>query len=145
MAWYKLAIQPDDDVWLVTSEDFPELTTFGQTKEEALKNAQDAIEEAIAGRMADGENIPFPLKQSGSKGYFTEVPMMVFLKSAIYMILREKGMTRADLQRALGWAHREQIDRLLRLDHQTRLDAIEAAFKALGTPLQIDIPFPNAA
>ncbi len=145
MAWYKLAIQPDDDVWLVTSEEFPELTTFGLTKEEALKNAQDAIEEAIAGRMADGENIPFPLQQSGDKGYFVEVPMMVFLKSAIYMLLREKGMTRADLQRALGWPHREQIDRLLRLDHQTKLDSIEAAFKALGTPLRIEVPFPNAA
>lgn len=145
MAWYKLAIQPDDDVWFVTSDDFPELTTFGQTKEEALRNAQNAIEEAIAGRIADGEDIPSPLIEDGDKGYFVEIPMMVFLKSAIYMIMREKGLNRAELQRALGWQHREQIDRVFRLDHQTKLDAIEDVFKALGVPLRINVPFPKAA
>ena len=67
--------------------------------------------------------------------------MMVHLKAAIYMVMRAKGWTRADLQRALGWPHREQIDRLFRLDHQTKLDSIEEAFKALGTPLSINVPF----
>ncbi|MFP3545787.1 type II toxin-antitoxin system HicB family antitoxin [Rhizobium sp. SIMBA_035] len=145
MAWYKLAIQPDGDVWFVTSEDFPELATFGQTKEEALKNAQNAIEEAIAARIADGEDIPQPMVEDGDKGYFVEMPMMVVLKASIYMIMREKGMNRAELQRELGWQHREQIDRVFRLDHQTKLDAIEDVFKALGVPLRLNIPFPRAA
>ncbi|TCL70565.1 type II toxin-antitoxin system HicB family antitoxin [Rhizobium sp. BK251] len=144
MAWYKLAIQPDGDVWLVTSDDFPELVTYGATQEEARLNGRNAIEEAIAGRIADGEDIPHPLLDADN-GQLIEVPMMVYLKSAIYMIMREKGWTRADLQRALGWPHREQIDRLFRLDHQTKLDAIEDAFRALGAPLRIDVPFPNAA
>lgn len=145
MAWYKLAIQPDGDVWLVTSEDFPEIVSFGQTQEEACVNGRNAIEEAIAARIAEGVDIPAPLPECNGNGRFVEVPMMVALKSAIYMITREKNMTRADLQRALGWPHREQIDRLFRLDHQTKLDAIEEAFKALGVPLKIDIPFPHAA
>ncbi|MEY9782256.1 type II toxin-antitoxin system HicB family antitoxin [Sinorhizobium fredii] len=145
MAWYKLAIQPDGDVWLVTSEDFPEVVSFGQTQEEACRNGRKAIEEAIAARIADGEDIPFPLQETNGNGRYVEVPMMVYLKSAIYMIMREKEMTRADLQRALGWPHREQIDRLFKLDHQTKLSAIEEAFKALGTPLRIDVPFPHAA
>ncbi|WP_042777822.1 type II toxin-antitoxin system HicB family antitoxin [Sinorhizobium fredii] len=145
MAWYKLAIQPDGDVWLVTSDDFPEVVSFGQTQEEACRNGRNAIEEAIAARIAEGEDIPFPLQETNGNGRYVEVPMMVYLKSAIYMIMREKGMTRADLQRTLGWPHREQIDRLFKLDHQTKLSAIEEAFKALGAPLRIDVPFPNAA
>ncbi|OQP84608.1 hypothetical protein BTR14_18425 [Rhizobium rhizosphaerae] len=141
MAWYKLAIQPDGDVWLVTSEDFPELVTFGQTQEEACRNGRDAIEEAIAGRIADGEDIPLPLNDDECNGgRLIELPMMIHLKAAIYMIMRSKGWTRADLQRALGWAHREQIDRLFRLEHQTKLDSIQEAFKALGAPLKIEIP-----
>jgi antitoxin HicB len=145
MACYKLAMQPDGDVWLVTSDDFPELVTFGQNKEEAFKNAQHSIEEAIAGRIADGEDIPAPLAQDGPTGCYIELPMMIYLKSAIYMIMREQGMNRAELQRKLGWLHREQIDRLFRLDHQTKLDSIEEAFKALGVPLQVNVPFQAAA
>lgn len=148
MAWYKLAIQPDGDVWLVTSEDFPELVTFGSTQEEACRNGLNAVEEAIAARIADGEDIPLPLNDSQCNGgLYVQLAMMVHLKAAIYMIMREKGWTRADLQRALGWPHREQIDRLFRLDHQTKLDSIEEAFKALDAPLKIEIPFqrPEAA
>lgn len=145
MVWYKLVIQPDEDTWFVTSEDFPEVTSFGRTTEEACHNGRSSIEEAIAGRIADGKDIPHPMMDTDGKGHFVEVPMMVYLKSALYMIMRGKGMTRADLQRALGWPHREQIDRLFRLEHQTKLDAIQEAFKALGAPLRIDVPFPNAA
>jgi antitoxin HicB len=60
------------------------------------------------------------------------------------MIMREKGLTRADLMRALG-CQREHVDRLFRLDHNSRLDSIEDAFKALGAPLRFDVPFPHAA
>ena len=124
---------------------FPELVTFGQTTDEACANGRNAIEEAIAARIADGEDIPLPMQEPDGKGHFVELPMMIYLKAAIYLIMRDKGMTRADLQRALKWPHREQIDRLFRLDHQTKLDAIEEAFKALNVPLRVDIPFPHAA
>jgi antitoxin HicB len=59
-AWYKLTIRPcpDGDVWLVTCEAFPEVATFGESIEETSVNGRNAIEEAIAGRIADGEEIP---------------------------------------------------------------------------------------
>jgi antitoxin HicB len=142
--WYELVFQPDGDTWLVTSPDFDELVTFGATQEEACRNGLNAIEEAIAARMADGEDIPYPLKDTKGKGRFIEVPAMVYLKSALYMIMRGEGLTRADLVRRLGW-HREQVERLFRLDHQSKLDALEAAFKAVGTPLRFDVDFPQAA
>lgn len=145
MGWYKLAVQPDGDVWLVTSPDFEEVVSFGQTQEEACRNGRNAIEEAIAARIADGQDIPVPMMEPEGSRLYVELPMMVHLKSAIYMLMREKGWTRADLQRALGWQHREQIDRLFRLDHQTKLEAIEDAFKALGVPLRVDAPFHAAA
>ncbi|HEX5865323.1 MAG TPA: hypothetical protein VF014_13885 [Casimicrobiaceae bacterium] len=49
----------------------------------------------------------------------------------MYRALRSAGLTRADLQRRLGW-NRESVDRLFRLDHNSRLQQIEAAFRALG-------------
>jgi antitoxin HicB len=141
--WYELRIQPDGDNWLVTAPAFPEVASFGSSMEEALRNGQDAILQAIAGRIADGEDIPLPLSAPGAKGDHVQVPAVVYLKSALYMILREQGKTRADLQRALGW-QREAVDRLFRLNHNSRLDSIERAFGALGVPLRFDLPFPAA-
>ena len=144
MSWYEISVEPDEDSWLVTSPAFDELATFGATKDEASANGLAAIEEAIAGRIADGEEIPAPLEEIGRKGHFVHLSAMIFLKSALYMTLREQHKTRADLMRALGW-HREQVDRLFRLDHDSRLDALEQAFAALGVPLRFDLPFPVAA
>ncbi|CAN7515244.1 type II toxin-antitoxin system HicB family antitoxin [Brucella pituitosa] len=142
MAWYELTFRPDGETWLVTSPDFEEVVTFGSNKEEACRNARDAIEEAIAARIAEGLSIPAPMRDAAEKGYSVQMHMMVILKAGLYMVMKAKGMTRADLMRKLEW-HREQVDRLFRLDHQTKLGSLEEAFEAVGEPLRIDIPFPQ--
>lgn len=142
MAWYELKLKPDGNSWLVTSPDFEEVVTFGTNDKEACHWGREAILQAIAGRMADGEDIPVPSADPVEKGYCVELPAMVLLKAGLYMLLRTSGQTRADLMRLLGW-HREQVDRLFRLDHNTKLDGLEAAFKALGHPLRFDVPFPE--
>ena len=48
------------------------------------------------------------------------------IASALYMICSRRGVSRAELARRLEW-HREQVDRLFRLDHKSRLDQMEAA------------------
>jgi len=41
--------------------------------------------------------------------------------------------------------HREQVDRLFRLDHNSRLDQMENAFRAIDVPLRVDVPMPKVA
>lgn len=147
--YYELVITMDEAEdgalsWLVTSPAFPELTTFGDTKEEACRNGLKAVEEAIAARMHDSEDIAIPLKETTGKGHFVEISALAFLKTALYMICRGKDISRAELARQLNW-HREQVDRLFRLDHKSQLDQLEAAFKAIGVPLSFDIDLPRAA
>ena len=57
---YPVQLDDDDGGILVTAPDFPELTTFGEDRDDALMRAVDALEEAIAARMHDGRNIPGP-------------------------------------------------------------------------------------
>ena len=138
MSWYKILIDRDDDgTFLVTSPDFPEVTTFGDGLEDAMCHGRDAIEEAIAARISDGLAIPAsrsaPSKRSGKVRY-VQLSALSFLKATLYMICRSKDVSRAELARRLGW-HREQVDRLFRLDHNSRLDQLEAAFKAVGVDL----------
>lgn len=142
--YYPVTIAMDEtesgaSVWLVTAPSFPEITTSGETQSEACSNGLKAIEEAISARMADGEDIPAPLTECEGVPRCVEISALTFLKVALYMICREKQVTRAELARRLGW-HREQVDRLFRLDHKSQLDQLETAFKAIGESIRFSIP-----
>jgi len=128
-----------DPVWLVTVPAFSEVTTFGETEAEAGQNALKAIEEAIGGRMPACEDIPAPRATCAAGARCVEISALTFLKIALYSVLREKAVTRAELARRLGW-HREQVDRLFRLDHKSQLDQMEAAFKAVGETIRFAWP-----
>ena len=60
MLAYPIILENDDDALLATSQDFPELTTFGTDREDTLARAVDALEEAIAARIHEGREIPQP-------------------------------------------------------------------------------------
>ena len=142
MLAYLLETTPDDNgTLLVTCPAFPEVTTFGEDQAQARLHAIDAIEEAIAARISDGDPIPAPATDAAirrHKGLWVKLPLMTSLKAHLYMALREADMTRAQLARDLGW-HREQVDRLFRLDHASRLDQIEAAFKKLNQDVDVRV------
>ncbi len=129
--------------WLVTVPAFPEITTFGDDKSQAFNQGGRAIEEAISARIANGDDIPHPLDKDEMQ-WGVELPLMSYFKCALYMLCRANDISRAELQRRLGW-HREQVDRLFRIDHKSQLDQIEAAFKAIDVPISVDIPLPEAA
>lgn len=60
MLAYPITLEDDDGTIMARSPDFPELTTFGDDREEALARAVDALEEAIAARIHDRRDIPAP-------------------------------------------------------------------------------------
>ena len=60
MLAYSIRLKNDGDTVMATSPDFPELTTFGDDRDEALARAADALEEAIAARIYAGQEIPTP-------------------------------------------------------------------------------------
>jgi antitoxin HicB len=136
MLGYRIKIEPDDNgTRLVTCPALPEVTTFGDDEADAMRRAVGAIEEAIAARMADGEDVPEG-HQRGPR--LVRLPALTVLKVELYRQLREAGMTRAELARRLGWK-RESVDRLFRLDHASRLEQLEAAFAALGQAVSVSV------
>jgi antitoxin HicB len=136
MLTYWVDLTPDDNgTLLVTSPAFPEVTTFGEDEEAARRAAVSAIEEAIAARISDGDPVPLGRKGSGTP---VLMPTMTTLKVLLYDALRKTGVSRAELARRLGW-HREQVDRLFRLDHASRLDQLDAAFRALQRTIDVEI------
>ena len=132
MLSYPLILEEDDGTLLVTSPDFPELTTFGEDREEALARAVDALEEAIAARMHSRLDIPSP-----STGVvYATLPTLTAVKLMLYQGMRDRGVGKAELARRLGW-HLPQVDRVLNVQHNSRLEQIDAALGAIG--LRIDV------
>jgi antitoxin HicB len=72
MIAYPITLSHDDNgTLLVTSPDFPELTSFGDSIDDALRRARWALLEAVAARIHDGEPIPEP----SSGKYVVRLPM----------------------------------------------------------------------
>jgi antitoxin HicB len=134
---YPIKITPDDnDTMLVTCPALPEVTTFGEDFADAERNAVDAIEEAIASRIADGRDVPPP---RGPKANVVTIPTQTAIKVMLYRALEDEKITRAELQRRLSWKSRESVDRLFRIGHATRLEQFDAAFAALGRKVSISV------
>lgn len=51
---------PRDEIYVVTVPELPGCRTHGETREEAVKQAQDAIQSWIDDAVASGEAVPQP-------------------------------------------------------------------------------------
>ena len=132
MLSYPINLQDDDGTVLATSPDFPELTTFGNDREEAIARAVHALEEAISARIHDRMDIPSP-----SQGEtYAFLPTLTSVKVMLYQGMRDQGVGKAELARRLGW-HLPQVDRVLDLQHKSRLDMMDAALGAIGQRLHV--------
>ena len=130
---YRMNLNLDDnDTILVTVPALPEVTTFAATPAEAPRLAANAIEEALAGRIARAQDTP------PSDGHGVSLPLLTELKVGLYAACRAQAVTRAELVRRLGW-NRESVDRLFRLDHASKLSQIEAAYRALGLVISASV------
>lgn len=132
MLSYPITLEEDDGTLLVTSPDFPELTTFGEDREEAIARAVDALEEAIAARMHSRLDVPQP---SEGEVYAT-LPTLTAVKLMLYQGMRDRGIGKAELARRLGW-HLPQVDRVLNVQHSSRLEQMDAALGAIGLRLDV--------
>ena len=135
MIAYPVKLTPDDNgTFLVTSSDFPELTSFGETVEDSLKRARGALLEAIEARMHDREEIPRP---SAGK-HLVKLPAQAAVKVLLYQVMQAEGVRKAELARRMR-IPRQEIDRILDLNHGTVLPKMELAFAALGRELDVAV------
>ena len=132
---YPVKLTADDNgTVLVTSPDFPELTTFGDDQDEALARAADALEEAIAARVARRAEVPPP-----SRGeYRAGLPTLTAVKVLLYQGMKDQNIGKAELARRVGW-HLPQVDRVLDVQHHSRLDQMDAALGAIGLRLHVTV------
>jgi antitoxin HicB len=135
MLRYPVRLAKDDNgTFLVTFPDFPEAHTFGDTKEEAVARAGDALETIIDAYIRGRRPVPTPASTSATPG--VSLPALVAAKVQLYEAMRTSDIGKAELARRLN-VHLPQVDRLLDLRHGSKLDQLEAAARALGGRLEV--------
>jgi len=126
---------------LVSFPDFPNVHTYGHDADEALVRAVDALESYLMAMIEDREAIAEPSRIKRGQPSIT-IPALSEAKIALYRLMRAAGVGKAELARR-PHCHLPQIDRLLDLNHASRLDQIEHALLAVGKRLTIS--FEDAA
>ena len=131
--WYPCKIQKDsDEKFLVIFPDFSETFTEGDTEEEALFNASEALTLTLEGRAEEGVSIPLPPQ--------TESDTMVYpssrVQAALLVRFSRKGRKKADLARSLGtsWPVVSQMEDL---HHWTTLRQLDKTASILGKRLVV--------
>ena len=99
---YPATFQPESrGAFTVTFPDFPEAITSGRNRTDALTEAEDCLQEAIAGRMVRKEDIPAASRlKRGQAG--VRVALYLAPKLALYLAMREKRINNSELARRLG-------------------------------------------
>ncbi len=133
---YSATLNPDekDGGFVGTFRDLPEAISQGEAVEDALREATDCLEEAIANRIVVGLPIPQPTTTNQPEHAISLAAQMA-AKAALYSTIRDSDRTHFEL------AKRPQCDirELRRLDprHASELPSIEAALAAMGRQLVV--------
>ncbi len=146
---YPAALIPEkeDGGYVVRFPDFPETITQGDTVSDALKEAEDCLEEAIANRIVMGLDIPMPsqIQKHNAKSdtaneryYDILLTAQMAAKAALYIAMQEAGITKSELANRIQCDEKE-VRRLLNPRHPSKLPRIEAALAAIGKRLVVDL------
>lgn len=130
-----LAADDEDNGYVVTCRDVPEVVTQGETIEDAISEAEGALEAAIEMRIEDGMDIPVPsARRRGEQ--LARLPVGSAMKAALYVSMREQNVSKAELARRLGLDEKE-ARRMLDPKHSTKVPALERALHALGKRVEL--------
>ncbi|MBP1015780.1 type II toxin-antitoxin system HicB family antitoxin [Serratia fonticola] len=132
---YPVDLLPDTGGYVVSFPDIPEALTQGDTREEALAMALDALITAFDFYFEDNQPIPLPSEVTGD---YVEVPLSVASKVLMLNALIESGLTRVELADRIG-IKKQEVNRLINLQHATKIDAIQKAMNALGKQLDFSV------
>lgn len=135
MLAYRYILTPDDNgTLLVTFPDIPEAVAVGEDEESAKIEAVDGLICALEGYFEDRREIPLPSENDGAQT--VELPALETAKVLLLNEMLRQNVKKAEMARRLD-VHMPQIDRLLDLRHNTKIDFLEKAAGKLGKRLNI--------
>ena len=135
---YPVLLTPaDEGGYVVTCRDLPELVTQGESIDHALEQAADAMDEVFATYLTDGLDLPPPSK-ARRREHLVAPPAEAVAKAALYVAMRQAGISKVQLAKRLGVDEKE-VRRLLDPHYGSKLPRIAKAISLLGQRLVIGL------
>jgi len=120
---------------LASFPDVPEALTDGADQNEALSEAADSLNAALAAYVQHDRAIPLPSAARGRK--LVPISAPVAAKLALYQAMRKQRISKVELARRLGVTE-AVARRLVDPDHASKIERVEAALEALGVDLVVE-------
>jgi antitoxin HicB len=135
---FPIVLTPDltDGGYVVTFPNLPEAITQGENIEDCLKEAIDCLEEAIALRIDEQLDIPFPSENPSD--YWVDLPLQMSLKALLYLSIKESGISYQNLAQSMNIQEKEICENL-RPNVPTSLEMLEKILSILGKKLQVNL------
>ena len=136
---YKVVLEKDgvEGGWFASFPQIPEALTCGDTRDEALKMAEDALVTALDFYFEDERAIPLPDPLSAGDDC-VELPASVTAKVMLLNAMLKSGTSQAELARRLK-TRPQEVTRIVKLGHATKIDTIADALSALGWRLELSL------
>lgn len=135
---YPVLLTPaEEGGYVVTCRDLPQLVTQGENEQDALTQAVDAMDEVFAAYMVDGMDFPEPARAKQQE-HLVSPPAETMAKAALYVAMREAGISKVQLAKQLGVDEKE-VRRLLDPHYGSKLPRIAEAVQLLGKRLVIGL------
>jgi len=123
--------------FVVTFRDIPEAITQGDTEEEALDMALDALISSMDFYFGDKRSVPTPSKAKRGERLIA-LPPSIAAKVLLLNAMIEQKVTASDLARLLN-VTRQEVNRLIDLQHATKIDQIGKALEVVGKHLELSV------
>ena len=132
---YPVDIELDEEGrHVVRFPDIPGAVTDGATREEALDEAADCLDMALATRMHEGEDIPAASPAAGRPRIAVELTTAA--KVALCERMREIDIKNVELARRLK-VNERVVRRMLDPLHKTKTECLLRALHVLGVRLEV--------
>ncbi len=121
---------PRDGNYLVSFPDLPEALTSGVDFDDAISEAEDCLDAALASRLGRREQIPPPSRvRKGQRA--VSVPLYLPPKVALWAAMRDHRTSERQLARRLGVTETVVL-RLLDPKQDAKPETVQEALAALG-------------
>ncbi|KRV74507.1 type II toxin-antitoxin system HicB family antitoxin [Pseudomonas citronellolis] len=136
MVNYPINVHEENGHFWSSCKDLPEAHSAGDTLEELLANAVEGIQLALSIYVDQGRAIPAASAPKDGWQHVVYQPVQVVAKAVLWNAMVEQGLRVADLARLLGVSH-PTASRLVDFEHNSKIEQVEAALKALGKRLEV--------
>lgn len=135
MLAYPVELAPDGRFLMVTFPDIPEANSQGDSVEDALKMAADALETALDFYFDAGRPVPVPSQPKRGQ-HTVELRASVAAKVLLLNEMHSQKVRPSELARRLR-VTRQEVNRLIDRRYTSKIDGIATALKALGKTLEM--------